>query len=439
MNLMERFTCGFYILSALSVISGVNVEVQKPEYEVARDDRVDLVCTFQTTAPKPYEAIITWSGDADDPADPQIPVATYFSFTKSTNIHEDYVGKVELKNDVPGGVSTLSFLKVTLKENRVFHCSVQVPGDNEGEPFDTTTLVVLVAPTVPVCAIQGAAEYGRNINLTCHSEEGSPKPTYKWARFDPNNNPQPLPPKTIENNGVLSLFNVSMETSGYYVCTSTNKIRSASYNLTLSVMPRSMNMGATAGIIGGCAAALVILLIIIYCCCCRNKNEKEEHEMEEAAAFKADERANGEMSDVDRYRDDNEEDPKRYPQDNRSDYDDRSRYDERYEGTRSRSNERPDRYEDGRSRSRDRLDRDEDYRGPPSDRLERYDDNRGRSSERLDRYDDGRSRSSDRLDRYDDNRSRSSDRLDRYDDTRDRYDSRQGHYDDRRDNYSDRR
>lgn len=37
--------------------------------------------------------------------------------------------------------------------------------------------------------------------------------------------------------GVLSLFNISTETSGYYICTSSNKIQSASCNLTLSVMP----------------------------------------------------------------------------------------------------------------------------------------------------------------------------------------------------------
>lgn len=42
-------------------------------------------------------------------------------------------------------------------------------------------------------------------------------------------------------DGVLSLFNISMETSGYYVCTSANKIRSAKCNITLSVMPRKID------------------------------------------------------------------------------------------------------------------------------------------------------------------------------------------------------
>lgn len=37
--------------------------------------------------------------------------------------------------------------------------------------------------------------------------------------------------------GILSLFNITKETSGYYTCTSSNKIRSASCNITLTVMP----------------------------------------------------------------------------------------------------------------------------------------------------------------------------------------------------------
>lgn len=39
-------------------------------------------------------------------------------------------------------------------------------------------------------------------------------------------------------NGVLSLYNITAETSGFFICTSTNEIKSATCNLTLAVMPR---------------------------------------------------------------------------------------------------------------------------------------------------------------------------------------------------------
>ena len=41
----------------------------------------------------------------------------------------------------------------------------------------------------------------------------------------------------------------------------------------------SMNIGSTAGIIGGVVAALILLIVVIYCCCCRKKNKEEEYAM----------------------------------------------------------------------------------------------------------------------------------------------------------------
>ena len=54
-----------------------------------------------------------------------------------------YKGQATMTNDVPGGLSTLSFSHVTLQENRVFQCTVQIAGDNVGQPADATRVVVL--------------------------------------------------------------------------------------------------------------------------------------------------------------------------------------------------------------------------------------------------------------------------------------------------------
>ncbi|CAB1346483.1 unnamed protein product, partial [Coregonus sp. 'balchen'] len=98
------------------------------------------------------------------------------------------------------------------------------------------------APSVPVVRVQGEAEYWTNIKLTCVSEEGSPTPTYGWKTYDVRNTPRAFPPRTTEKNGVLSLFNISVETSGFNICTATNQIRSASSNFTLIVMPREYSV-----------------------------------------------------------------------------------------------------------------------------------------------------------------------------------------------------
>ncbi|XP_036400625.1 glycoprotein A33 (transmembrane), paralog a [Megalops cyprinoides] len=276
-----------------------------------------------------------------------------------------------------------------------FECDVKIPGDDEGKTLATTRLVVLVAPSKPMCKIQGTAEYGQNINLTCVSAEGSPQPTYSWQRHNVQNIPQPLPAKATDKNGLLSLYNVSMETSGYYICTSRNKIRSEICNLTLTVMPPSMNIGSTAGIIGGSVAALLVLLIVIYCCCCRKKEQPEEYGVPEEVAF------------TDKEPIQKQGDPR----------DDRS----------ERSYDRRDRREEG-----------SEVNGSTIDRRERYDDRGSDYSDRRDRYDDRRDRYDDRRDRYDDRRDDYDDHRERYDDRRDRYDDRRDDYDDRSERYDDR-
>lgn len=74
----------------------------------------------------------------------QISIGTFY-YPSKVDISADYKGRATMTNDVQStsGVSTLSFSHVTMQENRVFQCKVQIPGDNDGEPSDTTQLVVL--------------------------------------------------------------------------------------------------------------------------------------------------------------------------------------------------------------------------------------------------------------------------------------------------------
>uniref|UniRef100_W5K4C1 Glycoprotein A33 (transmembrane), paralog b n=1 Tax=Astyanax mexicanus TaxID=7994 RepID=W5K4C1_ASTMX len=157
----------------------------------------------------------------------------FYSNDNHVDIDPMYEGKIQIDSNVNTRVSTLTLKQATLRENRRIKCRVNIPGDTVGQTTATTSLVVL-APSDPVCKIKGTAEYWQNISLTCVSEEGSPLPTYKWQSYDVRNTPRSFPPKTTED-GVLSLFNISADTSGYFICTATNEIRSASCNLTLSV------------------------------------------------------------------------------------------------------------------------------------------------------------------------------------------------------------
>uniref|UniRef100_A0A671T4Q0 Glycoprotein A33 (transmembrane), paralog b n=1 Tax=Sinocyclocheilus anshuiensis TaxID=1608454 RepID=A0A671T4Q0_9TELE len=238
----------------MSASFGLEVKMSQATVEVARGDDVTLTCNFKPKSPTNDLIVITWTGDADETSGEKV----------SQNNFNYYQGKAVIETDLDAKTSKLTLKQVTLKESRRIRCFVQIPGDIEGKTADTTFLLVQVAPSQPLCKVVGTAEYGHNISLTCVSEEGSPTPTYKWERYNVKNVPQAFPLKTTEIITyvvtlccILSLVNVSMETSGYYICLSSNKVGSAKCNMTLSVMPFTV-------------------LIIVIICCYRKRKQKQK-------------------------------------------------------------------------------------------------------------------------------------------------------------------
>lgn len=405
-----------FTLALLSLVfSGVGalqVTIPNDVYEFARGDNITLPCTFTPKRALTEKDIvfISWSVEGAQAGAKEIQIVAYFYPQKRLDIKDLYGERVTLDVDALKGKANLRLSAITLADNKFFECRVTIAGDDEGTPADKTRLVVLVAPSKPVCEIQGKAEYGQNINLTCKSEEGSPTPTYKWETRDVRNMPRAPHPRTTDKGGILSLYNISKDTSGFYICTSSNKIRSATCNVTVAVMPPSMNIGSTAGIIGGVVAALIALIVVIYCCCCRKKKKEEEYAMgvREDEYHDKEPARNGESRrpDGQEDREDYDDSSVRSPDDRRDHYEERSERD--YDYRRDNDNRRSD-YDDRHS---DYDERRSDY----TDRRDHYDDHyNDRNDDRYgDRYDDGR--------HYDDRRDR------RYDDDDDRYDEP---YDDR--------
>ncbi|XP_031702468.1 cell surface A33 antigen-like isoform X2 [Anarrhichthys ocellatus] len=381
----------------LSGVGAIDVNIPDEIYEFARGDNITLPCNFKPKTPsKDIVVIITWSGDADRIESDETQILTYYSFNKRTDIKSKYEGRVSLDVDVATGKADLKLYSIRLLDNKEYKCLAQIPGDDEGKSADTAVLVVLVAPSTPICKIEGKAQYGQNINLTCLSAEGSPAPAYSWKSEDVRKHPRMPAPRTTDKGGILSLYNISKETSGYYTCTSKNKIRSATCNITLTVMPPSMNIGSTAGIIGGVAALLVVIIVAICCCCCIKKRKKKEEEY--AMGLREDEYndkqpvKNGESRIADGQEDDRGHDSSvRGP----------------VEGS--------DRYEERSERNYD-------------DRRSDYDDRRSDYTDRRSDYDDRRSDYTDRRSDYDDRRSDYNDRREKYNDRNERYDD-DDHYD----------
>ncbi|TNN42498.1 Cell surface A33 antigen [Liparis tanakae] len=89
-----------------------------------------------------------------------------------------------------------------------------LPSRCSGLNVDSRNYHRAVAPSTPTCEIQGKAEYGKNLNLTCVSEEGMPTPIYSWTSQDVRNMPRVADPEPPAG-GLLSLYNISKDASGY--------------------------------------------------------------------------------------------------------------------------------------------------------------------------------------------------------------------------------
>ncbi|KAL3969769.1 hypothetical protein ACER0C_027566 [Sarotherodon galilaeus] len=455
----------FLILTVLSCCKSMQVSIPKNTYEAEKGGSIDLTCSWVPSNPLLTDYILKWKILPEITAGKtMITVATAW-YGKPVEISPAYEGRASLDIDPNTRVSTLHLTQLTMQENRQFQCGVDIYGDSDGTTHATTSLVVLAPPSPPICKLQGSAEYFQNVTLTCLSEEASPKPTYDWKSFSVDNSPRQFPPKATQKDGVLSLFNITRETSGYYICTSQNRIGSASCNFTLAVMPASMKIGSTAAIIGGVLAGLLVVGILIFCLCRRRskKNKYPEGSPEEMRYYDQD-AAEGEEP----YSDDKSNSEKKQASQNEVNdvapqkisrveevvqkfADDQYSYNsskERYEGKGSDidshryQDDQPDHYggnrdrlEDQRERyggSRDRLEDQRDRYGGSRDRLE---DQRDRYGGSRDRLDDHRERYGGSRDRLDDHRERYGGSRDRLDDQRDRYGGSRDRLDDQRERY----
>ncbi|XP_075449715.1 cell surface A33 antigen [Ascaphus truei] len=270
----QRRGCVTFILCAvLTAASAITVETPKKVVEAARGKSAALPCTYRTNANDRLGGNAMWRRLPS-----QDEVASYF-YGQTNTTGASYEGRVEFTGKVDTDDASIIINRLTMEDNGTYQCEATIPKDRTGTPSARMDLLILVAPSKPECGIVGTAEFGQVIKLTCSSKEGSPIPQYTWKSYSLQDIPRQLPLTSVTEGGELTLKNVSADTTGFFLCTSTNKIGEDFCNITVGVTPPSMNIAFYAGIIGGIVAGIIVLGIIVYCCCCRNKEDKEDYEM----------------------------------------------------------------------------------------------------------------------------------------------------------------
>lgn len=270
-----------WMLCAIWVAAdALTVETTEAVIRAARGRSVTLPCTYSTSV-SDRSGFIQW----DKLLISQTEKVVNWNFvTKKYSYGNRYESRVRVSNDAELSNASITIDQLTMDDNGTYECSVSLMSDQDVTARSRVRLLVLVPPSKPDCGIEGETVIGNNIQLTCRSAEGSPSPQYSWTSYNAQNQQRPLA-QPVSGEPLL-LKNISTETAGYYICTSSNEVGTEFCNITVAPRPPSMNIALYAGIAGGVFVAIIIIIVIVYCCCCREKGDKAQ-DMEDAQLNRA--------------------------------------------------------------------------------------------------------------------------------------------------------
>ncbi|XP_044297699.1 cell surface A33 antigen [Varanus komodoensis] len=261
----------------VAAVHALTVEAPEKIVRAEKTKNATLPCTFKsTTVNRQPGDIISWVKRANE----HVEIANKRLDNGEVGKDQNYAGRLSFPGDANRGDASIIISQLTMDDNGTYSCSVRISAESTLKIADME-LLVLVPPSNPECKIIGKLEYGENINLTCNSAEGSPKPTYSWTSYDAQNQPRKHMGTEIAG-GMLLLKNISADTTGYFVCLASNSAGQRNCNMSVAVQPPSMNFALFGGIIGGSVALIIIISIGVYCCCCRDSknNQYEQTETE---------------------------------------------------------------------------------------------------------------------------------------------------------------
>nr|KAF6360909.1 V-set and immunoglobulin domain containing 1 [Myotis myotis] len=157
--------------------------------------------------------------------------------------------------------ASITILHMQPEDSGIYTCDVNNPPDFSGSNQGILTVNVLVKPSKPFCSIQGIAETGRPISLSCHSVLGTPSPVYHWYKLEGKDI---IPVKESFNPaiGTLVIGNLTNFEQGHYKCTAINNLGNSSCEIDLTISHPEVGI-----IVGALVGTLVGAAIITFAVC----------------------------------------------------------------------------------------------------------------------------------------------------------------------------
>ncbi|XP_039737481.1 cell surface A33 antigen isoform X1 [Pteropus medius] len=215
-----------------AAVNAISVETPKEVLRAARGKSVTLPCTYSTSSSN-RDGFIRW----DKLLMSHTEKVLIWTFSTQSYIYGDlYKNRVNISSSTEQSDASIIIGQLTMADNGTYECSVSLMADLDGTSKSRVHLLVLVPPAKPDCGIEGETVIGNDIQLTCQSKEGSPAPQYSWKSYSLLNQERAGSPVTGQS---WTLKNISTDTSGYYICTSSNEVGAESCNITVAVRPRT--------------------------------------------------------------------------------------------------------------------------------------------------------------------------------------------------------
>ncbi|XP_051865829.1 immunoglobulin superfamily member 11-like, partial [Pristis pectinata] len=154
------------------------------------------------------------------------------------------------------------YIEGTQREDAgLYQCVTTNPARDHQSRIQTVRLHVLEAPSPPHCAMSGEEALGGSVILTCDSSSGNPAPTYSWWKVDSYRNLMLNSSHTSQ--GTLVVQNLSVDSSGVYLCIASNVLGSdrCSVELILQIFEESAH-GMATGI--GITLTMGVIILVLF-------------------------------------------------------------------------------------------------------------------------------------------------------------------------------
>ncbi|XP_036441373.1 CXADR-like membrane protein [Colossoma macropomum] len=238
-------------------------------------DNATLPCHHQFWQSNGQSLDIEWI--LQKPNIKQHVIITFFNNEVYTNVIP--ASRLSFAGDYLNGDASLLISELQLSDSGEYHCKVKTGGKYH---WSQVNLIVLVKPSKPRCWMEGRLLEGSDVRLSCKSADGSDPIHYKWERvLDKGKSVGKLPPLALidlKNPEIVTLRNLTQDSSGVYRCTASNDVGEENCIIEVT-MQYVRGIGVVAGAVVGVSFGVLIIILIIWLVF--RKKEKKKYEEEE--------------------------------------------------------------------------------------------------------------------------------------------------------------